>query len=260
MNAKPNDSKPIYIATVCLERNRWGNRQPSFKVSEWLDRFAADGFAGIELWEFHYHDADDAERARLIEQAAPIALFNTYARFIDGEDPAAERTRAAKAIADLKATGVKYNLSRDSETIDQQRQNLLAWADEVPDHCRLLCECHPGTVLETADAAAAFYDGLDPVRFGVMAHLSGDAAGLDEWLTKLGPRLQHLHLQHRDDATHPTAAGREAFEAGVAVLNRHRFEGSASIEFTRGIGKEEQIETVYANALVDRSALAEAWR
>ena len=62
----------IYIGSACLERTRWGSRQPSFLVSDWLARFQADGFDGIELWEFHYLRADAAEQERLAA-AAPIA-------------------------------------------------------------------------------------------------------------------------------------------------------------------------------------------
>ena len=61
-----------YIATVCLDRNRWGTREPSFAVSDYLDRFASDGFDGIELWEYHYTRSSDAEKERLVS-ASPIS-------------------------------------------------------------------------------------------------------------------------------------------------------------------------------------------
>jgi len=239
------DRHPIYLATVCLERNRWGSRQPSFRVSNWLDRFAADGFDGIELWENHYLRADAAEQARLDGQ---VAIFNTYAGFTDAAADVAHREQAAAAIARTGAGGVKYNLGGDAARLAEYRRNLLAWAAQLPASCRLLCECHPGTVLESVDAARRFLAELDPVRFGVIAHVRGDCAGLENWLATFGPRLQHLHLQLR-----------ELPVTGAEVLRARGFAGSAAVEFTRGIGREEQIEALYANARADLAWYRGIW-
>lgn len=250
-------SQPIYIATVCLETNRWSSKRPSFAVSDWLDRFAADGFDGVEMWENHYLLADAEEQARLIERG-PIALFNTYAGFSDSPEHAEQRDAAAEAIAKLAAAGVKYNCWGKAEQIDEFRRNVLTWAEQVPATCRLLCECHQGTPLDTVEACIAFFDGLDPQRFGIITHIPADAAALEQWVTTFGPRLQHLHLQTRTPETDPTTPpGRDALRRSIAVLADHGYDGSASIEFTRGIGPEEQIESVYANALTDRNAYLE---
>ncbi len=252
---------PIHLATICLERNRWGSRQPSFRVGQWLDRFAADGFAGIELWENHFLAADADEQARLIARAAPIAVFNTYAGFGDTPAEAEQRARAAEGIAQLKAKAVKYNLGSDTAALDTGRRNLVAWAEQLPPDCRPLCECHPGTALEEVDAAARFFADLDPARFGIIAHLRDEPASLERWLTTFGPRLCHVHMQMRtpeDDPTTPT--GRERLAVGVARLKQHDYRGSVSVEFTRGIGREEQIEALYHNARVDRAAFHELWQ
>ena len=68
----------IYIGTVGLDRTRWGSRQPSIMVSDWLSRFKADGFDGVELWEFHFARADEREQERLVAEAAPVAVYNSY--------------------------------------------------------------------------------------------------------------------------------------------------------------------------------------
>jgi len=246
----------IYIGTVGLERNRWGSREPSFRVSEWLPRFAADGFDGVELWEFHYTRADPDEQARLVERASPLAIFNTYAGFTD--DAADARAQAVDAVNAFDARALKYNLGGDAARLDEYRRNLLAWAAALPASCRLLCECHGGTVLEDVDAAAAFFADLDPERFGVMAHVGGDAEGLARWLTGMGKRLQHLHVQMRGTDTDPAvAANRPPYDACFAALTTHGFGGSIAIEFTRGIGKHEDIEQLYANALVDLAYVRE---
>ena len=241
----------IYIGTVCLERNRWGSREPSFRVSEWLARFKADGFNGIELWENHVVRADAAEQARLVDAAAPVAIYNSYAGSADGDGEA--RAKAADAIAKLGASAVKYNLGGEAIRLNEYRRNLLVWAKQVPASCRLLCECHAQTVLEHIEAADAFFADLDPARFGVIVHLTGDAEGLERWFAALGPRVQHLHVQMRGQETDPTVpANRKPFDACFEVVKRHGYAGSVTIEFTRGIGRNEEIEALYANACVDR--------
>jgi hypothetical protein len=52
-----------------------------------------------------------------------------------------------------------------------------------------------------------------------------------------------LHVQLRNPATDLSAC--------FGVLHTRGFTGSAAIEFTRGIGPAEQIETLYANARAD---------
>jgi hypothetical protein len=247
----------ILLATVCLERNRWSSKQPSFAISDWHQRILSDGFDGIELWENHHLLASAAEQGRQVELASPLAVFNTYAGFGDGDGEAVQRERAAAAVARLDAKAVKYNLGREADGLEVYRKNLLAWAELLPAECRLLCECHPGTVLEELDAAVAFFADLDPGRFGVIAHLSGDADGLAKWLDAFGSRVQHLHYQKRQPVSEADAG---PWADAAAAVKDHGFRGSVAIEFTRGIGKDEQIETLYASAREDmawcRAALA----
>ena len=240
----------IYLATVCLERNRWGRRVPSFRVSDWLARVAADGFDGIELWENHFLLAEADEQARLATARAAVPILNSYVGFADAE--AAARTRVAEASVTLNASAVKYNLGPEEGRLEEYGRNLHTWAQQLPLSCRLLCECHPGTVLERLEAAVAFLAPLDPARFGVIVHIAGDAAQVEQSFAAFGTRIQHLHLQMRNPETDPTvAANRQPFDACFEVVKRHGFHGSTTIEFTRGIGRNEEIETLYANACVD---------
>lgn len=242
----------IYLATVCLERNRWGSRAPSFAVSDWLPRIAADGFDGIELWENHFLTADNAEQARLAAGASPVAVYNSYAGFEDGAAEA--RRKAAEAVRQLGALAVKYNLGGDAARRAEYRRNLLAWAGQLPPACRLLCECHSGTALERPEEAAAFFADLAPGRFGVIAHVCGDPEPVEQWLAALDGRVHHLHVQMRETAPDPAVpAGRAQWDACFEAARAHGFAGSAAIEFTRGIGPDERMETLYANA---RTALA----
>lgn len=248
----------ILLATVCLDRNRWGSRVPSFDVSAWLPRFAADGFDGVELWEYHYLRADAAEQARL-NAAAPVSVFNTYAGFGDDESDVRTRADAAAAIAALSARRVKYNLGPDAAQRDAYRRNLEAWAGALPPDARLLCECHPGTVLEELDAATAFFEGMDPRRFGVIVHIGADPAAAEPWLRAFVRRVQHIHVQSREPDSDPACReGAARLTAAADLLRAHRFEGSLAVEFTRGIGRDESLETVYAHACADLAGLRAA--
>ena len=78
-----SDNTDILISTVALEPTRWGRREASFAVSEWLPRFKADGFDGVELWEFHYLKAEKTEQERQVALADSIVIYNSYAGFAD---------------------------------------------------------------------------------------------------------------------------------------------------------------------------------
>lgn len=240
----------MYIGTVCLEKNRWGSKEPSFKVSEWADRFKADGLDGIELWENHYLRADEAEQKALGDGVLPITIFNSYVGFTDEEADA--RRMAAEAITTLQAPALKYNLGHDNDKTDEFRRNLLAWAEILPSNCRLICECHQGTVLDTIKAASEFYADLDPEKFQIMVHPSADLDKVKPWFDVCGDRIAQLHLQMRPDESDPTTPdGRKALEAALSVIKDYAYKGGLTIEFTRGIGRDENIDDIYANACTD---------
>lgn len=241
----------IYIGTVCLEPTRWGKRQPSFAVSDWLPRFAKDGYDGIELWSYHYTRADRTEQQRLIDEASPIAVYNTYAKF--SNDAREQRDWEADIITKLQALAVKFNVGNDSSELMDYKHNLLEWAENLPDSCMLLCECHPGTMLETPDAAYAFHADLDPARFGIIVHVGNTSSEeLNRWLDTFGSRVQHIHVQFRGPETDPdNPENRPVLDRHFELVRKHGFQGSVTTEFTRGIGKNEDIETIYSNACRD---------
>jgi len=245
-----NTNRNIYIGTVCLERTRWGKREPSFAVSDWMARFQRDGFDGVELWSYHFTRADAAEQQRLIS-AAPIAIYNSYVGFTDAAT--AERQQEAEIINKLRAGAVKFNVGNDPAQLSAYKRNLLAWADLLPASCQMLCECHPGTLLETPDAAYSFHADLDPARYGIIVHVGNTAAeDLETWLDTFRDRVRHLHVQFRSADTDPgDPAKRPALDALFEIVRKHAFNGTVTMEFTRGIGKEENIETIYANACSD---------
>ncbi len=239
----------IYIASVCLERNRWGSRHPSFQVSEWIPRFRADGFDGVELWENHFLEADEEERRRLIESAF-VRVFNTYAGFTDADEDA--RRQAADTVSRLGAKAVKFNVGAERDRLNEYRRHLRAWIERLPAACLLLCECHRGTAIERPAEAADFLADFDPRRVGVIAHVTGEIEDTEPWFETFRERVRHLHVQFRTPEADPsTPVGRERLDAVFACLRARGFSGSATIEFTRGIGRDERIETLYANAVTD---------
>ena len=249
--------REIYISTVALDPTRWGRRTPSFDVSAWLPRFERDGFDGVELWEYHFLSADKEEQDRLVAASAAVAIYNSYVGFAN--EDAEARAAAAEAIRQLQPRAVKYNLGGDAAKLDEYRRNLLAWADALPADCRLLCECHPGTILEQVADAAAFFADLDPVRFGVVAHVSGNSAGTESWFSEFNGRLQHLHVQRRGSESNPSvAANRPTLDASFAAVKAHGFAGSVAIEFSRGMGRDEDIEEIYTNACTDLAYVRQA--
>ena len=251
MTDSSNGTQPhaFYMATVCLEPNRWKSKIPSFAVSDWLPRFAADGFDGLEIWERHFILADAAEQERLIQGAPPIRIYNSYVGFGDGDAEA--RAEAARAISRLKPLGVKYNLGAQRDALAEYRANLLDWERQLPLDCILQCECHGGTVMEKVEDAAAFFAPLDPARFGIIVHVAGtDVEGCARWFDTFGDRVKSLHVQMR--TLDPlVAADRKQLDAGFEMVRRAGFRGTVTIEFSRGIGPNEQMAQIYANACVD---------
>lgn len=240
----------IYIASVALEPTRWGRKEASFAVSEWLPRFEADGFEGVELWDRHFLSVEESERQRLVSASDAIPIYSSYIGFNDAD--AGARAQAADAVTRLGSTGVKYNLGGDVSKLDEYRRNLMQWETQLPSTCRLLCECHPGTVLETLPEAVAFFDDLDPERFGVIAHLACEPEGPEAFFDAFGSRIKHLHVQMRGPASDPSKAdNRQVLDACFSVPAAHGFDGTLSVEFTRGIGRDEDIEVIYENACTD---------
>lgn len=250
-----NKKIPIYIGTVALEKNRWGSREPSFKVSEWINRFADDGFDGIELWEFHYLLAEDSEKEKLNNLDIPV-LYNSYVGFTDEDQEA--RDKAVEAINKLKPHALKYNVQNDPDKFEEYKKNLISWSDAIHPECSILCECHGGTLLEDLETAKRFFGDMDPKRFGIIQHPMGDLEVFNSWYEFFGERIEQLHMQFRTPESNPETPGcRESLQNLSEFLKDKGFSGKITIEFTRGIGKEENINEIYQNACRDMNACRE---
>lgn len=158
----------------------------------------------------------------------------------DAATAAEHRQRSVQATRDLGAAAVKFNVGKDPARTDEYIGVARGWAEAFPPNCKLLCECHPGTVLETPDAARQAFAQWDARRFGAIIHpLAMEAEQLRRWCEALGPRLAHLHLQTRgpDERFARLRDYPERIAAAGEILREFDFAGTATIEFTAGVGQ-----------------------
>ena len=205
---------PLYFATVAIEPNRWTRaRRSTLNASAWIERAAAEGFSGVELWENHYAHADEEERRRLGERCGDLrmgCILNTYHPFDARPDDASPPGRGA-AVQDLRVVeailsavrcrGVKFNVGSDTGDADLYRENVRRWMDSlevagVAEGLTVLCECHPGTIVETPEGADKFFAGE---RFSSVGYIIHPMALTDEQLTRwlATGRVRHAHIQSR---------------------------------------------------------------
>lgn len=248
----------IYLGTVLLETNRWAkDRMPTYRVSEWLERIAAAGFDGIELWENHATLADSAERSALRGSTVPVRVFNSYAPLDAGGENA--RREVAGLVRELQAGAVKFNVSNSNETLASGLRTAREWAALMPG-VELLCECHPGTALE--DPAVAARALADFPEIGVIVH-PFSCPDLAAWFKHLGQRIRHAHVQvvdaqwRRWRLRDQSALVRER----LAILCGAGYTGTFTIEFTAGVGvAPEDREALFAAACDDLAFLREEGR
>ncbi|MFW5871370.1 MAG: hypothetical protein ACOCVH_02675 [Verrucomicrobiota bacterium] len=243
----------IYIGTVLMEKNRWldGVRQPSFAVSDWVGRMADEGFDGIELWQNHAFLADDEEKEKLLCSPVPVRIFNSYNRC--GKETRDERALAAEMVKFFSADGMKFNFGKDPSRHEEYCQTVKEWRDMLPDDFRFLCECHGGTSMEDPGKAVETFERLGADKYEVIIHAFGaDGEGIRKRFGFYGDRITHIHANLSPGGILDEAAIRERID----LLRELGFCGSFTIEFTEGVGSEdENIETLFRNAARDASML-----
>jgi len=244
---------PIYIGTILLERNRWSpGKVPTYRVSEWLDRFARDGFDGVELWENHAALCSDDEFVRLEHAPLPVIVFNSYAGM--GDEGLPEREQAARLANRLGASAIKFNTGNVPEDGAEYARNAQAWADAMSRVARMLCECHPGTIMEELTVAQATYASWNDDRFQAIVHaFSEPEEMLIEKMHRFGPRIvTHVHAALGEHTTET----KELVHRRTGILRDMGFAGSFTLEFTEGTGEpDEDMETMYGCALRDLELL-----
>lgn len=249
----------IYIATVLLERNRWKPvKEPTFRVSEWVDRFVDAGFDGIELWENHALLAPQEEVQALKQSPLPIRIFNSYATF--GPEPDERRDQAAELSKELGANYIKFNVGGDPNLFDTYVRNVLEWRQQLPSHIKPWCECHPGTVLEEPEPAARAFEVWADAGIEAIIHpFNLTPEELGTWFEHLGGLITHMHVQlNRDRRMQSLIPHKPYVKETLQALSENRFTGSFTIEFTEGVASaDEDMDRLFASACADMELLRE---
>lgn len=248
----------ILLGSIALEPKRWAPvKTPSYPVSAWLPRFFEDGFDGVELWGYHWENATPAEQTALREKAAPLAIYSAYCGFDEGQEDS--RRQAAQGVHELQAQGVKFNVGNNQDKTAVYIETVREWAAGLPDGTRLLCECHPGTLMERADAAKRFFDAWPEERFQALVHpVAQQMPGmpplqsLQAWIDALGGRITHAHMQLRDTDDDFIALERnEQYVRDALTLMRDAgFCGTITLEFTAGTRAPDQTPESLYTAIV----------
>jgi len=247
----------LYLGTVLFEPNRWTPaKEPTVRVSRYLDRARAAGFDGLELWENHAALAPADELALLRAADPPVVVFNTYCTFDDAS--AARAERAAALVRSLGARAVKWNFGRDPARAAEEVRGVRRFAAMLPPGVRLLCECHPGTFAERpADAARLLDDVGPPAQFQAIVHSARDRATHAAWLDALGPRVTHSHVVLYRQPRCPADAEPDALD-GLRDLTSLGFAGTYTLEFTRGVNTPaDRPEQMLASAVHDARLVRE---
>jgi hypothetical protein len=244
----------IYLGTVLLERNRWAKtapRQPSIAISDWCSRIADAGFDGIELWQNHALLASDEERQKLKSASSPVKILNTYAGCdTDAEE---ERTQTVEAGQLLGVEGMKFNFGKLQERHGEYCDNVKKWRAMLPGAFRFLCECHGGTTVQDPQVAAEAFAQMNREDYEVIIHgFGGDDASIEKLFALHAERITHVHANLSNDQ-HKTD---DSLQKRLGLLLNLGFCGSFSIEFTEGVGGEDESpERLFRNAVRDLNAL-----
>lgn len=248
----------IYFGTILLEANRWAaEKRPSYSVSEWIPRLREDGFDGIELWEYHATSCTEEELRSIAASKLPISVYSAYISFEDGQEQEEARIRAAKLIRLLGAKGVKYNFGNDPSRLDVYIRNWHRWRGLLPEDCRMLCECHPNTVMEDPRIAAEAFRSMGKQASEAIVHPFHCLGELDDWFTHLGSSITHAHVQLRSEEQkfQRLHTRRQEIKERLSIMERAGFKGSFTLEFVEGTGSGETREALYDAALDDLKEL-----
>ena len=217
-------------------------------MSEWVNRIAAAGFDGIELWENHALLAEAGEREALRRIALPIVVFNSYASMAAGAEGG--REQAVRAIRQLNARAVKFNVSASAEALRDELKAAAEWSGAMPG-VQLLCECHSGTAMEDPRQAAEALRDFPTI--GIIVHpFMGE--NLTDWLAHAGSRVLHAHVQMCDaqDRRLRLREHPQLVHDRLCMLNDAGFDGTFTVEFTAGVGEAgEDRESLFTSACDD---------
>ena len=252
----------VLLGTILLEPNRWGavdpGRRATIRLAEWLDRVAGAGFDGIELWEPHLVEADEGDARDVLHHPLGVDVFNSYVSFDDPDDHG--REEAAAWVRRSGARGVKWNTGtdRDAAALDAYAARAARMSEQVGE-ASLICECHDGTAADDPAVAARVLAAAGPSdRIQALVHTHNCPELLRARFDAYGDRITHVHINHLPVGQPPLADHREEFAATVTLLRELGFEGTWTLEFVHGIGRDhDQPGPMLAQATADLAVARE---
>ena len=153
---------------------------------------------------------------------------------------------------------MKFNFGNDMKLVDIYRANLERWRKDLPADCRLLCECHGGTIMEDPARAAEILKPLGS-RVEIVVHaFTLEQEALENWFRHFGNHITHIHAAWNVPGQGFTAlhADPARTQARLDLLRRLGFSGTITLEFTGGCGtQDEDIEKLFDNARQDAALL-----
>lgn len=254
-----------------------------YTLYEALPRMAARGFGRVEIasfstycFHFNYGSPEPTELRRMLDAHGleAICLNYTTEPYRAWMEAESERfvTEWTRKIAQLSEPGIPLmtlNVGLRNDRPDQERQlaNAVTAYDRVgeiaADHgVRMLLEVpHLYGILPGAEQVLWVFDRLQCRNIGALvdsSHWGIIGYDIDEFLSRLGGRLWHVHL--RDSAGPDTAdrkqeleltpgTGKVDFRKFAEALDRVGYDGDVSVEFEYRDMTLDAIETEYDRGL-----------
>ena len=192
-----------------------------------------------------------------------MPVYNSYAPCISTVATLEWQQAAADNVQALGATGVKFNIGNDADMWDEYISTALEWCDLLPSNCRLLCECHPGSVAEQPNVAADAMAEWPEERVGAIVHPLFEAiAPVDDFFSALGPRIVHAHLQIRDENNRMVnLADRPQYVRDIfGRMVEYGFDGSLTVEFVEGTrSANDEPEYLFERACENLEFIRDNW-
>jgi sugar phosphate isomerase/epimerase len=246
----------IYFSTVLLDKNRWGSREPSILMTDWLDKISNAGFDGLELWENHLLKTDATQMKAVQKGPIPVKVLNTYCGFDDQSEE--QRKLTAECAHQVSASAVKFNFGNDKSLEQSYCENLLKWRELLPKGCKLLCECHPYTVLENVDDAARVLNTIAEDVEIIVHVFGGDDEDFNTRLKIFDSPITHTHVAGGGVEGYrysPLSEG-DKVPNRIKAIKESGFTGSWTIEFCDGVAsKDENIDHIFEAAVKDLNTL-----
>jgi 3-dehydroshikimate dehydratase len=249
----------ISFCSIGFQKNKWGkDRVVERPIREIIHLVADAGYDGIEIWEPHVRELNEAELREVRELlqirglAAP--MLSPYFNFTTSEETAAKSMEDARAALQLARvlpaaairvfTGKTGSQDATEEQWTRAADCLRQLADEsAADGIRWAAETHSWNLMDTVEGTLRLVNAVNRPNFGVIYQPSTLTPGHMAALEKLAPHIFHVHATNsRDKKGCRLADGEMDYREIISGLRRIGFEDFISVEWM-GENPEEKLQT-----------------